>query len=92
MDIPQDTKEFIRSNDLDKDETEGFDEISLEDWQDKCSQLVDGVWQYTKRIELRIASIEYRLDRLEERDRDQKVDNHTQNITGSDGGFERSRL
>ena len=50
------------------DETEGFDEISLEDWQAKCSQLVNGVWQYTKRIELRLSSIEYRLDRLEKRD------------------------
>jgi hypothetical protein len=67
MDTPQDTKKFIRSNDLDKDETEGFDEMSLEDWQAKCSQLVDGVWQYTKRIELRLSSIEYRLDRLEDR-------------------------
>jgi len=74
MDTPQDTKEFIRSNDLDKDETEGFDEISLEDWQAKCIQLVDGVWQYIERIELRLSSIEYRLDRLEKRDGRQTVD------------------
>jgi len=78
MDTPQDTKEFIRSNDLDKDETEGFDEMSLEDWQAKCSQLVDGVWQYIKRIELRLSSIEYRLDRLEKRDGRQTVDSQAQ--------------
>jgi hypothetical protein len=77
MDTPQDTKDFIRSNDLDKDETEGFDEISLEDWQGKCSQFVDCVWQYTKRIELRLSSIEYRLNRLEKRDGHRTIDCQT---------------
>jgi hypothetical protein len=72
MDTAQDIKAFLTENELDVDETEGFDGMSLEDWQAKCSQLVNGVWQYAKRIELRLSSIEYRLNRLEDRHRHQK--------------------
>jgi hypothetical protein len=68
MDIDQGSqaiKEFIASNGLNED---GIDQTSLEEWQDQCVRLVLGIKEWANHLELRIASIEYRLDRLEKRD------------------------
>ena len=85
-------KEFITSNGLNEDEAGAFNSMSLDEWQDQCVRLAKGIKEWANHLELRILSIEYRLDRLEDRHGHQTLDNHTQNITGSDGGFERSRL
>ena len=74
MDIDQgsqDVKEFIASNGLNEDEAEAFNSMSLDEWQDQCVRLAKGIKDWANRLELRIASIEYRLDRLEKRDGDQ---------------------
>jgi len=51
--------------------------MSLGEWQDQYVRLAKGIKDWANRLELRIASIEYRLDRLEDRHGHQKVDSHT---------------
>jgi hypothetical protein len=68
-------KEFIASNGLNDDGTgQTFNSMSLDEWQDQCVTLVLGIKEWANHLELRIASIEYRLDRLEKRDGHQTVD------------------
>lgn len=72
MDIDQGSqaiKEFIASNGLNGDGTDQtFNSISLDEWQDQCITLAKGIKAWANRLELRVANIEYRLDRLEKRD------------------------
>jgi len=81
MDIDQgsqDVKEFIASNGLNEDGIDQtFNSMSLDEWQDQCIRLAKGIKEWANHLELRIASIEYRLDRLEKRDGHQKVDSQT---------------
>lgn len=78
MDIDQGSqavKEFIASNGLDDDGTDQtFNSMSLDEWQDQCIMLAKGIKEWANHLELRIASIEYRLDRLEDRHGRQTVD------------------
>jgi len=68
MDIDQGSqaiKEFIASNGLNEDGTnQTFNSMSLGEWQDQCVTLAKGIKDWANRLELRIASIEYRLDSL----------------------------
>ena len=63
-------KEFITTNELDKDESlyseSSFDRIPFDEWMDRCMELATGIKEWTIRLELRLASIERRLDRLED--------------------------
>jgi hypothetical protein len=78
MDIDQGSqaiKEFIASSGLNEDGTDQtFNSISPDEWQDQCIMLAKGVKGWANHLELRIASIEYRLDRLEDRHGHQTVD------------------
>jgi hypothetical protein len=70
MDIDQesqDVKVFMELNQLNEDEAEAFNSMSLDEWQDQCVRLAEGIKEWANHLELRLASIEYRLDRLEDR-------------------------
>jgi hypothetical protein len=80
MDIDQgsqDVKVFMELNQLNEDEAEAFNSTSLDEWQDQCVRLAKGIKEWANHLELRIASIEYRLDRLEDRHGHQTVDSQT---------------
>jgi hypothetical protein len=76
MDIDQGSqaiKEFIAANGLNDDGTDQtFNSVSLNELQDQCVRLAKGIKEWANHLELRIASIEYRLDRLEKKDGHQK--------------------
>lgn len=64
----QDVKVFMELNGLNEDGTDQtFNSMSLDEWQDQCVRLAKGIKEWANHLELRIASIEYRLDRLEDR-------------------------
>jgi sulfur carrier protein ThiS len=69
METEEKIKEFIERVGLNEDEgIADFNSMSLDEWQDQCVRLALGIKEWANRLELRILSIEYRLDRLEKRE------------------------
>ena len=64
MDEEQAIKEFIEQSGLAEN---GIDQTSLDEWQDQCVRLALGIKEWVNGLELRLTSIEHRIDRLEEK-------------------------
>ena len=55
--------------------------MSLDEWQDQCVRLALSIKEWANYLELRIASIEYRLDRLEDRHGHQTVESQHKELS-----------